>query len=124
LISANALSLYEEAVRQSFDYWNVEMPSDYLSAEKVAYGENGNNPIEQIILQKWLSNTINGYESWIEYRRTGFPILKSVSASLNEGLIPNRMPYPADEAALNASNFSDATAENNNSVNDQVWWDQ
>lgn len=123
LITADAQSLYESAVSQSFAYWNVAMPADYLTNGEASYGINGNNPIEQIITQKWLSNIINGYEGWIEYRRTGFPALKSVSASLNEGLIPRRMPYPADEAALNANNYAAATAENSNSVNATVWWD-
>lgn len=123
LIIADARSLYESAVSQSFEFWNVAMPADYLVSGQAAYGFNGNDPIEQIITQKWLSNIINGYEGWIEYRRTGFPVLKTVSASLNEGLIPRRMPYPADEAALNASNYAAATAENNNSVNATVWWD-
>ncbi|MEL6557592.1 MAG: SusD/RagB family nutrient-binding outer membrane lipoprotein [Bacteroidota bacterium] len=123
LISADAQSLYELAVGQSFAYWNVTMPADYLVSGEASYGINGNDPIEQIVTQKWLSNIINGYEGWIEYRRTGFPALKSVSASLNEGLIPRRMPYPADEAALNANNYAAATAENSNSVNATVWWD-
>jgi len=60
------------------------------------------DPIEQIITQKWIASVINGYEGWIEWRRTGFPALKNVSASLNNDLIPVRMPYPAEEAALNA----------------------
>lgn len=124
LISADAEALYEAAVRQSFEYWNVTMPVDYLLISAAAYGINGSNPLEQILTQKWLSNIINGYEGWIEYRRTGFPVLKSVSASLNEGLIPTRMPYPADEAALNAASYNKATATNRNSVNARVWWDK
>jgi len=33
------------------------------------------------------------------------------------------MPYPTDEDALNNENFTAATADNDNSVNDRVWWD-
>jgi hypothetical protein len=58
-------------------------------------------PIKQIITQKWIANTINGYEGWIEYRRTGFPVLNDICCSLNNNLIPVRMPYPAEEEALN-----------------------
>lgn len=123
LITGDAQNLYETGVSQAFNYWHTSLPADYLLNGNAAYGLNGANPIEQILTQKWIANTINGYESWIEYRRTGFPNLRSVSASLNEGLIPIRMPYPADEAALNAANYAEAISGNQNSVNSPVWWD-
>jgi hypothetical protein len=67
---------------------------------------------------------INGYEGWIEYRRTGFPVLKTLSASLNNDLIPVRMPYPAEEEALNSVNYELAAANTDgNSINVNVWWD-
>lgn len=99
------------------------MPPNYLTAGKASYGENGANKIEQIITQKWIANIINGYEGWIEYRRTGFPKLKTIAASLNNNLIPVRMPYPTDEDALNNENFTKATAGNSNDFNTRVWWD-
>ncbi len=124
LISANAQTLYESGVQLAFEYWQTPMPADYLTTGPAAYGSNGANKIEQIVTQKWLANIINGYEGWIEYRRTGFPVLKTISASLNNNLIPVRMPYPIDEDALNNVNFSEAAAAtNNNSINVGVWWD-
>jgi len=120
-ISADPQALYEEGVRQAFDYWNTEMPTDYLTTGDAAY--NTNTALEQIITQKWIANSINGYEGWIEYRRTGFPNLKMVSASLNNGLIPVRMPYPADEEALNQANYNAANNGDGNSVDRRVWWD-
>ncbi|MEL7223163.1 MAG: SusD/RagB family nutrient-binding outer membrane lipoprotein [Bacteroidota bacterium] len=124
LIDADAQSLYELAVQQAFEYWQTPTPADYLTTGPAAYKANGANPIEQIITQKWLANIINGYEGWIEYRRTGFPTLKTISASLNNDLIPVRLPYPTDEAALNPVNFNAAAANTNgNSVNSMVWWD-
>jgi len=124
LISANAQAHYETGVRLAFDYWQTELPADYLISGNAAYGTTGTNPIEQIITQKWIANTINGYEGWIEYRRTGFPNLRTIAASLNGDLIPVRMPYPTDEAALNAANFGSAAGTTGgNSVNSSVWWD-
>jgi hypothetical protein len=124
LINAPAQELYETGVAQAYEYWNTELPADYLSTTG-AYAANGNDPIEQIITQKWIASMINGYEGWIEFRRTGFPELKDVSASLNNGLIPVRMPYPAEEAALNADNYEvAANATNDNSINVPVWWDE
>ena len=121
LISASAQNLYEIAVQQAFDYWMVPMPSNYLSSGNAAYGNV--DALEQIATQKWMANCINGYESWIEYRRTGYPKLKTVAASLNNNLIPVRMPYPTDEAALNP-NYQEAAANTNgNSINAPTWWD-
>lgn len=123
LISSSARTLYEQGITQSFAYWGTTLPANYLTSNRVAYGQNGQNPIEQILTQKWLGNINNGYEGWTEYRRTGFPRLKPITASLNNGLIPVRMPYPATESALNAVQYRIA-ADNtqNNSINVPVWW--
>ena len=121
LITGDAASKYESGIKEAFDYWYVEMPADYLTQSSVAYGTN---PLEQIITQKWLANITNGYEGWIEYRRTGYPALKTISASLNNNLIPVRLPYPTTEDALNNANFKiAAAATSGNSVNAKVWWD-
>lgn len=124
LISADAQSLYETGVALAFAYWQTELPSEYLTGP-AAYDAPGTSPLEQIITQKWIANLINGYEGWIEWRRTGFPAFKPVAASLNDGLIPVRMPYPAEEEALNAENYQQAAAATNgNSINIPVWWDE
>ena len=122
-INADTQTLYEKGVALAFDYWDTELPETYLTNGTAAFRIE--NALEQIITQKWIANTINGYEGWIEYRRTGFPQLKSVAASLNNDLIPVRMPYPAEESTLNAINYEAAArATDNNSINVPVWWDQ
>ncbi len=123
LVSGSAKALYEQGITQSFEYWATALPASYLTSSKVGYGQNGQDPIEQILTQKWLSNINNGYEGWTEYRRTGFPRLKTISASLNNGLIPVRMPYPGTESALNAVQYRKAADKTqNNSINFSVWW--
>jgi hypothetical protein len=123
LINSTAKTLYDLAVTQGFEYWNVAMPSTYLTIGAAAYDPASADALKLIISQKWIPNTINGYESWIEYRRTGFPLLKPVLASKNNGLFPVRMPYPQEEATLNPDNFKvAAAATDNNSVNKKVWW--
>lgn len=124
LINAPAQQLYEIGVAQAHEYWNTPLPADYLTTT-AAYNTNGNDPIEQIITQKWIASVINGYEAWIEYRRTGFPALKTIAASFNNDLIPVRMPYPAEEASLNTNNYNvAASATNNNDINVPVWWNE
>ena len=122
LITADTEMLYNTGVTQAFDYWQVDLPANYLTVDAAL---DDGNALENIITQKWIANTINGYEGWVEYRRTGFPQLKTISASLNNNLIPIRMPYPSEEEALNSVNYN--TASNNtegNSINVPVWWDE
>jgi len=119
----DAETTYNLAVTQAFDYWQTPLPTDYLTIGNAAYAQNGNDPIQQIIEQKWLANIINGYEGWIEWKRTGFPELKTIAASLNNNLIPVRMPYPASEVTLNKESFEAATGSEGNSINTSVWWD-
>lgn len=124
LITEDAKSFYEKGVTEAFEYWQTNLPANYLTTT-AAYDSSGTNAIQQIITQKWIANIINGYEGWIEYRRTGFPVLKKISASLNNNLIPVRMPYPAEEAALNAINYTKAASNTDeNSINVKVWWNE
>lgn len=124
LIIANGKTLYDNGVAMAFQYWNTPLPATYLTGP-AAYNNPGSTPLKQIITQKWIANIINGYEGWVEYRRTGFPALRTISASLNNNLIPVRMPYPAEEEALNRTNYkAAAAATDDNSINFPVWWDQ
>lgn len=119
-INSDAGLLYADATEAGFQYWGLEMPDNYLT-EAAAYTLD---PLRQIATQKWINSIVNGYEGWIEYRRTGYPELKTISASLNGDLIPVRMPYPTTEAALNTTHYNTAAeATDDNSVNVSVWWD-
>ncbi len=124
LVSAGAQGLYESGVQAAFTYWGATLPANYLTTGAAAYGQGGADKTEQIITEKWIASIANQYEGWTEWRRTGFPKLKTLSASLNGGKIPVRLPYPADEAALNAGSYGSAAAATmGNSVNAKVWWD-
>ena len=119
---SNPSFFYNEGVTKAFDYWLTDLPENYLTTAPTAF--DFANGLEQIITQKWIANIGNAYEGWAEWRRTGFPALKPVQASLNGGLYPVRMPYPSDEQALNFENYqAAAAATEDNSVNVRVWWD-
>ena len=54
-----------------------------------------------------MANINNGFEGWIEYRRTGFPALNAGgSVNLNNGVIPSRFLYPTSEKNINAKNYN------------------
>ncbi len=121
-LDADARPYYEAGVTKAFAYWSTPLPDGYLTSGPAAY--DAGRALEQIITQKWIAGIGNGYESWIEWRRTGFPALQPVAASLNGEAIPVRMPYPNEEQALNFEAFSVAAeATQGNSVNARVWWD-
>ena len=77
--------------------------------------------LEKLIDQKWISNYfLNHFESWNDYRRTGFPRPKGGSVSpLYEMLsyypggtirrqVPRLFPYPNEEFTLNKANVQAA----------------
>ncbi|MEM1359383.1 MAG: SusD/RagB family nutrient-binding outer membrane lipoprotein, partial [Bacteroidota bacterium] len=121
-LAGEARPHYEAGVLKAFDYWQTQIPGNHLSRSAAAWNED--RGLELIITQKWIASIGNAYEAWAEWRRTGFPALKPVAASLNGGVFPVRMPYPNDEQALNFDNYQTAAAAtNDNSINVPVWWD-
>ena len=119
-VDLNPAEWYDRATIQSYRYWGVERPGGLIAAF-----EGSNNRLEQLVTQKWMASSGNAYEGWTEWRRTGYPAaIRPAQASLNDGLVPVRMPYPNDEQALNFENYQTAAdATNGNSINARVWWD-
>ena len=79
-----------------------------------------------ILTQKYVATTWVGVESWADYRRTGYPILKTNGpAASNKGILPTRMRYPATEKFQNARNYEEAVAGwlgGENNMQTDVWW--
>ena len=140
---------YEEGIRASITFWLdvyadlqtrvpnsenvlpvINITSDDIDAFLVepAISYDNNSALEQIITQKWIANINNGFESWAEYRRTGFPILNPIPNT--DGLsetggpgVPTRIRYPIEEQAFNALNYERAIQNNPDLVTTRVWWD-
>ncbi|MFK8055270.1 MAG: SusD/RagB family nutrient-binding outer membrane lipoprotein [Saprospiraceae bacterium] len=119
LIFDDPKTLYETGITQAFAYWDTELPADYLTRPGVEYDD-----LSQVATQRWLASIGNGYEGWIEWRRTGFPEFLAPVSSLNGGLIPVRFPYPTTEQALNEAAFNAAVQRigGENSPNVKTWW--
>ncbi len=143
--------LYEAGVQASVNYW-LDVYRDLQA--RVSADELGNLPVvtitpdsvanylarpgiafdpgrglEQIITQKWLHSLNQGFESYAEYRRTGFPRLNPIPNS--DGLsetggseVPRRVRYPAEEQALNQANYAAALQQQGPDLpTTRVWWD-
>ena len=85
-----------------------------------------NKPIETIMRQKYVAMFWVGVESWADYRRTGYPVLKTNGpAAQNKGILPTRMRYPSTEAFQNAKWYNESVngwlgGENN--MTTDMWW--
>ncbi|MCF8380551.1 MAG: SusD/RagB family nutrient-binding outer membrane lipoprotein [Bacteroidales bacterium] len=131
--SDNAQEWYEKGVRSSMEFYGVDTTEiDNFLTNNGAF----ENSLEQIMVQKWVSLYLNGWEAFSDYRRTGFPQLKKYNlvldgirilsyewADVDRKTLPGRLPYPDDEIDLNKENYLKAIdAQGGDSYYQQVWW--
>lgn len=84
------------------------------------------NALEQINTQYWAATFLNEYETFANWRRTGFPVLVPVNFPGNEtgGTIPRRLTYSENEASNNPDNYAAVLAAQGPDVlTTRVWWD-
>lgn len=121
-ISGSAKTYYDKGVTAAMNYVKkyyydfdndapvnkgMEIDDDYIKAYlngPAAY-KGGEEGIKQIITQKYLAGFLNGnFESWYEYRRTGYPEFPiNPDTNLNEERMkmPVRFLYPQAETSYN-----------------------
>lgn len=130
---ANGQSLYEEGVTAAFDQWGLD--GSTLLAGNYAYpnGSTEDN-IKAVITQKWVSMFPgNGYESFLEQNRTGYPEISPVDSAdpayipgeytysvegKTGGAFPKRLLYPQDEMQRNPNAPQTTIA-----ITENVWYD-
>ncbi|QIX60007.1 SusD/RagB family nutrient-binding outer membrane lipoprotein [Hymenobacter lutimineralis] len=100
--------------------------ANYLTAHPYEAG----NGLEMINTQYWLhTNTMfDFYESWANWRRSGYPELTPVVYPNNatNGQIPRRFPYPTSEITSNPANYKAASTAvpGGDNLIGRVWWDK
>ena len=74
--------------------------------------------------QVWFSTFCQGFEPWIEWRRTGYPTLAPVANAI-ESSIPGRWTYAQLESSVNQASYAAAVATivGGDKVTSKVWWD-
>jgi hypothetical protein len=88
------------------------------------------NSLKQINEQLWATNStfFNFVETWINWKRSGYPVLTPVNytGNFSGGVIPRRHPYPVTEGSLNGKNYQDAVSRLSGGDNwsSRVWWDK
>ena len=125
--SGNAETMYEQGITDSFlevGLQTTDAATYYgQTTNNVNWAASGNKE-QAIITQKWAA--LNGwfnFESYNEYRRTGFPVLPtSVDPSAIGHNLPTRIPYPISELSNNAVNL--AKEGTINPLTSKIFWAQ
>ncbi|MBL1409149.1 SusD/RagB family nutrient-binding outer membrane lipoprotein [Sphingobacterium faecale] len=133
-IGGSAATHYANAVKAGITFLGQYDDRLAISEEDASAFVNANpltEGLKQISNQYWiLQNTaLNFYESWANWRRTGYPELTPVvyPGNATNGTIPRRFPYPtAEEAGTNKEYYKAAAAAvpGGDNLSGRVWWDK
>ncbi|SMC90563.1 SusD/RagB family nutrient-binding outer membrane lipoprotein [Pedobacter africanus] len=134
-IAGSAASHYSEGLKKAITFlgqYDADLAITEGTAEAYANSNpyNAANGLQMINNQYWLHTCtmLDFYETWSNWRRTGFPNLIPVvyPGNATNGTIPRRFPYPADEAAKNGANYREASAAvpGGDNLSGRVWWDK
>lgn len=130
-VSGSAKDYYEAGVTaamKQFSQFGISGISDsriqqYL--EENPFDES--KSLEQINVQYYINTFSDEYESFANWRRSGYPVLKQVNyfGNVTNGTIPRRFTYPTDEASKNKANYNEAVnkLDDGDTMTSRVWWD-
>ena len=99
----------------------------YLNQGLFANAQTTDEKMEVLGEQYWVATFMNGYESYANWRRCGYPKLIPTNYVGNEsnGQIPRRLPYATDEYSINKANVEKAVEQQGpDNVNTRIWWDK
>ena len=86
------------------------------------------NGLQMINTQYWVATVFNDYETFANWRRSGFPALTPVNypGNVTGGTIPRRLIYPQSEASTNGENYNTAIGSlpGGDKLTSRVWWDK
>ena len=115
---------FDAAIYADFEYLNLTkaQADSYLTNPNVAF----NNTLARAMEQKWITMFQAPYESWVDWRRTGFPVLVPATENRTNGIIPLRIPYPQLEINLNRASLAagPGVPVPYDSMKVPVWWDK
>jgi len=131
-VGSNAATHYNAGVRAAMKQLNQydagAVISDVdISTYLTAHPYVDANGFDQINTQYWAASFLDWYETWSNWRRSGYPVLTPVNYTGNatNGQIPRRMLYPSSESSANGTNYSEALSrQGENGFLTRVWWDK
>ena len=126
--SAQAATFYADGVKAALamnPYNITTVPATY-AGELVLAGTK-EQQLEKIMTQRWISLFTRSYDAYLEWRRTGYPVLvPGKNIGNTNGTIPRRSAYPSDETILNLENYKEASARlsNGDTYTSRMWVDK
>lgn len=141
-VEGSPQSYYEQGVRAAMEqfsqYTNASaLYNQYLTPEAISNYllENPfdpNDALRQINTQYWITCFCDEYESFANWRRSGYPELVSAQRPSNpypqcatDGSIPRRFQYPSTESQVNMEHYNEAVQRmsGGDTFMSRVWWD-
>ncbi|EEI92239.1 hypothetical protein HMPREF0765_2166 [Sphingobacterium spiritivorum ATCC 33300] len=133
-IGGSAATHYKNAIKAGITFlgqYDAALTISDADAETYATSHPLTGGLAQIGQQYWIhqNTALNFYESWSNWRRTGYPNLTPVvyPGNATGGTIPRRFPYPvAEEAGSNSAYYKAASAAvpGGDNLSGRVWWDK
>ncbi len=122
---AEAETKYKDAIRaswQQYGVFNQAAYDTYIALPAVAYAPASGH--SKIMTEKWVHMYLNGWESWNDWRRTGFPTLVPAVDAIDSRGIPLRIGYPPTESSLNGENYKAAVTSMGGTDDNygKMWW--
>lgn len=120
--AANAALNYNNAITQDLTSLGLAASATtYLANPLVTY----NNTLQRIMEQKWITMYQGAYESFVDWRRTGFPALTPSVNNRTTNAIPVRLSYPQIEINVNTASLQAGPGIPLPyvSLSNKVWWD-
>ena len=144
-IPGNAADYYNRGVRAAMTQfeaypnatalYNKYMTDAAINAYLAANPFDESKALEQINTQYYIATFCDPYETFANWRRSGYPALKPINVipgrpypnSVTQGKsIPRRFTYPIDESTVNKANYEEAVSRlsNGDTFLSRVWWDK
>jgi hypothetical protein len=129
--TGNAADHYQEGVRAAMEMYSiydesVAIPSSEIDNYLAANSYDSSNWQEILGEQYWAATFLNFYETYANWRRTGYPELIPVDYPGNEsgGTIPRRLRYPSEESSGNPEAYNEAiNRQGPDEFTTRIWWD-
>ena len=134
-VNGDANELYKEAIRLSMKEQEVaygvtisdEQVEAYLTQDLFAKADTEEKKLEVLGKEYWVTTFMNGYESYANWRRCGYPKLTptNYAGNQNNGQIPRRLTYAIDEYTINKSHVEEANQQQGpDNLSTRIWWDK
>ena len=126
---ANALTADMKTLAQ---FGTTSVPDASIAAYVIAHPLVAVTALQQINMEYFVetSSTFNFNETWTNWRRSGYPVLKPVvyPGQFTDGSIPRRIRYPVGLPSTNPANYAAAVSRLSSGGGDtfisRMWWDK